>query len=68
MPDAKTTNPLELDYTAPSPDRFAGTMRSTVTSSHGKTVIDLKMSGTWLGARCPADDAEREDAEDASGD
>jgi hypothetical protein len=66
--DAKTTNLLELDYSAPSPDHFTGTMKSTVTSPNGKTVIDLRMSGKWIGASCPADDAESEDAEAASED
>jgi hypothetical protein len=66
--DAKTTNLLELDYTAPSPDHFTGTMKSTVTSPNGKTVIDLRMSGKWVGASCPAEHAESEDAEDAAED
>jgi hypothetical protein len=66
--DAKTTNLLELDYTAPSPDHFTGTMKSTVTSPNGKTVIDLRMSGKWVGASCPAEDAESEDAADAAED
>jgi uncharacterized protein DUF3617 len=64
--DDKTTNLLELDYTAPSPERFTGTMKSTLTSPNGKTIIDMKMSGKWIGASCPDEDADSESEGDAS--
>jgi hypothetical protein len=64
--DEKTTNVLELDYTAPSPDRFTGAVKSTLTSPNGKTVVDMKMSGKWVGASCPNEDGDDESEEDAS--
>jgi Protein of unknown function (DUF3617) len=64
--DDKTANLLEVDYAAPSPDRFTGTMKSTLTSPNGKTIIDMKMSGKWVGASCPDEDAESENEGDAS--
>lgn len=63
--DEKTTNVLEIDYAAPSPERFTGTVKSTLTSPNGKTVIDMKMSGKWVGASCPNED-EDSDSEEAS--
>jgi hypothetical protein len=63
--DAKTTNLIQLDYAAPAPERFTGSMKSTMTSPNGKTVIDMKMSGKWVGASCPDEDAEEEE-EDAA--
>lgn len=58
--DAKTSNLLEIDYTAPSPDRFSGTVKSSMTSPNGKTVIEIKMSGKWVGASCPKEDTDSE--------
>jgi hypothetical protein len=66
--DAKTTTLIELNYTAPSPDRLAGAMKSTLTSPNGKTVIDIRMSARWVGASCPAEDNESDDDKDASED
>jgi Protein of unknown function (DUF3617) len=62
--DAKTTNLIEFNYTAPSPDRLTGVMKSTLTSPNGKTVIDIKMSAKWVGASCPAEDKESDDGDD----
>jgi hypothetical protein len=60
--DEKTTNLLELDYAAPAPDRFTGAVKSTMTSPNGKTVIDIRLSGKWVGASCPDEEAEESDA------
>ncbi len=57
----KTTNLLELDYAAPVPDRFTGSVKSTSTSPNGKTIIDIKMSGKWIGASCPEEEADSSD-------
>lgn len=61
--DSKTTNLIQLDYAAPSPDRFTGTVKSTSTSPNGKTIIEIKLAGKWIGASCPAED--EEDSDDA---
>jgi hypothetical protein len=66
--DEKTTNVLEVDYTAPAPDRFTGTLKSTLTSPNGKTIIDIKMSGKWIGASCPAEETDSGDEEESSED
>ena len=64
--DENTTNLLELDYTAPAPERFTGSVKSTMTSPNGKTVIDIKMSGKWIGASCPDEEADSgEDSEES---
>jgi hypothetical protein len=63
--DAKTTNLIQLDYAAPAPERFTGSMKSTMTSPNGKTIIDMKMSGKWVGASCPDEDGDEEE-EDAA--
>lgn len=63
--DAKTTTHVDLDYAAASPTQFAGTMKSTATTPNGKTVADLKMTGKWAAAACPAED--EEEPEDDSG-
>jgi hypothetical protein len=62
--DAKTTNVIQLDYAAPSPDRFTGSMKSTMTTPNGKTVIDMKMSGKWVGASCPDEEEESDEGEE----
>jgi hypothetical protein len=59
--DAKTTNLIQLDYAAPSPDKFTGTVKSTTTSPNGKTIIEIKLAGKWIGASCPAEDEEESD-------
>lgn len=64
--DAKTTNVIDFDYAAPSPERFTGSVKSTSTSPNGKTVIDLKMSGKWLAASCPDEDADENSEEESS--
>jgi hypothetical protein len=66
--DKNTTNVLEIDYTAPVPDRFTGSMKSTLTSPNGKTVIDVRMSGKWIGASCPKEDDDSSDEEESSED
>ena len=63
--DAKTTNLTQIDYSAPSPDRFTGSLKSTMTTPNGKTVIDMKMSGKWVAASCPDEGADEEE-EDAA--
>jgi hypothetical protein len=62
--DEKTTNVIQLDYAAPSPDRFTGSMKSTMTTPNGKTVIDMKMSGKWVGASCPDEESDEEPVEE----
>jgi hypothetical protein len=59
--DAKTTNLIQLDYAAPSPDKFTGVVKSTTTSPNGKTIIEIKLAGKWIGASCPAEDEEESD-------
>jgi hypothetical protein len=59
--DSKTTNLIQLDYAAPSPDKFTGTVKSTTTSPNGKTIIEIKLAGKWIGASCPAEDEEESD-------
>jgi hypothetical protein len=54
--DAHTTNVIQFAYTAPSPDRFVGTMKSTLTSPNGKTVMEAKTTARWVGASCPKED------------
>jgi len=61
--DPKTTNLIQLDYSAPSPDRFTGVVKSTTTSPNGKTVIEIKLAGKWVAASCPVED-EDEDSGD----
>jgi hypothetical protein len=63
--DENTTNVLEIDYTAPASDRFSGSLKSTLTSPNGKTVIDVKMSGKWIGATCPKEDTDSGDEEES---
>jgi hypothetical protein len=65
--DEKTTNLVEIDYAAPSPDRFTGTVKSTSTSPNGKTVIEIKMSGKWSAASCPKEDEDSESNSDGEG-
>jgi hypothetical protein len=60
--DAKTTNVVQLDYAAPSPERFSGTVKSTTDSPNGKTIIELKLDGKWKAASCPAEEEEEEEA------
>lgn len=62
--DPKTTNLIELDYAAPSPERFTGTVKSTTTSPNGKTIIEIRLAGKWIGASCPAGDDEDGDDSD----
>lgn len=59
--DAKTTNLIQLDYSAPTPDKFTGTVKSTTTSPNGKTIIEIKLAGKWIGASCPVEDEEESD-------
>ncbi len=54
--DAKTTTRTQVDYTAPSPDRLNGILKSTTTSPNGTTVLDFKFNGKWIGAACEDDD------------
>jgi hypothetical protein len=63
--DEKTANLTQLDYAAPSPDRFTGSMKSTMTTPNGKTVIDIRMAGKWIGANCP-DEEESDENEEAA--
>jgi hypothetical protein len=59
--DEKTTTLTELNYSTPSPDRFTGIAKSTMTSPNGKTVIDIKTTGKWIAASCPDGDSEDSD-------
>jgi hypothetical protein len=64
--DAKTATHTQIDYTAPTPDRFTGTVKASTTSPNGTTVFEFKFSGKWVGASCPnEDETSDESAEDA---
>jgi len=63
--DAKTSTKTQADYTAPSPERLSGSVKSSTTSPNGVTVIEFKFSGKWLGAVCSEEDAdESSDSDD----
>jgi hypothetical protein len=64
--DAKTSTHTQADYTAPSPDRLTGLLKSSTTSPNGTTVMEFKFSGKWVGAVCT--DGDDEDTGDESED
>jgi hypothetical protein len=64
--DAKTTTRTSVDYTAPSPDRLTGVLKSSTTSPNGTTVFDFKFSGRWVGAKCSEEDDAEEESEDSA--
>jgi len=66
--DAKTTTRTQVDYSAPSPDRLTGILKSTTTSPNGTTVLDFKFNGKWLGAACEDGDDDSDAESDDSGD
>lgn len=67
--DAKTSTRTQADYTAPSPDRLNGAVKSSTTSPNGVTVIEFKFTGKWIGAVCSDEDAEQSSgSEEASED
>jgi len=63
--DAKTSTHTQADYTAPSPDRLSGAVKSSTTSPNGVTVIDFKFTGKWIGALCSEEDADESSDSDA---
>jgi hypothetical protein len=61
--DAKTSTRMQMDYTAPSPERITGLIKSSTASPNGTTVFEIKFSGKWIGASCPDEEQEESAAE-----
>jgi hypothetical protein len=65
--DAKTSTTTQLDYSAPSPDRLVGSLKSSTKSPNGTTVFDFKFNGKWVGASCPDEDEDSSSDAETSG-
>jgi hypothetical protein len=67
--DGKSSTHTQADYSAPSPQKLSGVVKSSTTSPNGVTVIDFKFTGKWIGAVCSDKDAkESADSGDESED
>jgi hypothetical protein len=65
--EGKTRTTMQMEYTAPSPERLTGTLKSSTVSPNGTTVFDFKFNGKWVGASCPDEDEDSSSDAETSG-